>query len=136
MNYTEISKITMDHLYQSYTSLANSPLDPLIRVLIELRVSQINGCAECCGMHSEEARKLNISQQKLDLLPGWAVSNAFTEKEKLALRWCEAVTGMKNDTQEIRNLLFNYYSEREIVDLTACISIMNTYNRMAICLKI
>ena len=62
MNYAKISKDTFDLLYKARESLNNSPLSPTMRVLAELRVSQINGCAYCCRLHSEEALKLGVPQ--------------------------------------------------------------------------
>jgi AhpD family alkylhydroperoxidase len=135
MNYAEISKETVSYLHKSYASLKNSPLNPSLRVLIELRTSQINGCAYCCHLHTEEARKLNIPQEKLDVLDAWHTSQDFSDAERLALQWCEAITGMDKNLVDLREQLFQYYSEREVVDLTACIAIMNALNRMAICLR-
>ncbi|MFI4954289.1 MAG: carboxymuconolactone decarboxylase family protein [Gammaproteobacteria bacterium] len=135
MNYSQISRDTMDNLYKTYQSLKDSPLEASIRVLVELRVSQINGCAYCCVLHANEARKAGVSQVKLDVLSGWSNSDVFTEKEQAALLWCEAVTYLENDTTEVKELLSNHFSEREIVDLTAAASIMNALNRMAISLK-
>lgn len=66
MNYTEISKEAFNSLYQTRVNF-NSSLNPAIRILAELRVSQINGCAYCCHLHSDEARKLGVSQEKLVL---------------------------------------------------------------------
>jgi AhpD family alkylhydroperoxidase len=135
MNYAEISKETISHLHRSYASLKSSPLNQLLRVLIELRVSQINGCTYCCGIHLEEARKLNIPQEKLDLLPAWQGAICFSEAERAALEWCEAVTGLEKHFEAGREKLLPYFNEREIVDLTACIAIMNALNRLAISLK-
>src|SRR5579872_556606 len=92
MNYAEISKDTIDFLYKSRASLSKSPLNPTIRILAELRVSQINGCAYCCHLHTEEARKLGVPQEKLDILPAWNNSTSFTDEERLILQWVESVT--------------------------------------------
>ena len=132
MNYAEISKETFDLLYKSRASLNNSPLKPPIRILAELRVSQINGCAYCCSLHTNEARKVGIPQEKLDVLPGWHNSSLFTEEERTVLQWVEAVTCLDGDSSEAREALLNIYSERELVDLTACIGIMNALNRIVI----
>ncbi|MBS0625674.1 MAG: carboxymuconolactone decarboxylase family protein [Verrucomicrobia bacterium] len=135
MNYAEISKDTVSFLHKSYASLQNSPLNPPLRALVELRVSQINGCAYCCGLHSQEARKLGIEQEKLDALIGWSNSSLFTEEEVVALEWAEAITFMESGLAEKREALVEHFSDREIVDLTAAIAIMNALNRMAISLK-
>lgn len=135
MNYDEISKETISLLNQCTESLNDSTLDQSVRVLVELRVSQMNGCAYCCGLHSEEARKLNISQEKLDLLPAWYTSQSFTSEERAALHWCESVNRLDHDLEKIRAQLLHYYTERQIVDLTCCIAIMNAWNRISIGLK-
>lgn len=134
MKYAEISKETIGFLYKSHASLERSSLDKKIRLLVELRTSQLNGCAYCCGLHAEEARKAGVEQAKLDKLPGWRLSGAFDDKERLALEWCEAVTLMKPECTEIRARLQQILSERDLVDLTAAISLMNALNRIAITL--
>ncbi len=135
MNYEEISKETINFLYQSHASLKASPLNAGIRILVELRVSQINGCPYCCRLHSEEARKLGISQEKLDLLPAWRHSTSFTSEEKTVFQWAEAITHLDQDLSPIKQQLSQIYSERQIVDLTICIGMMNTFNRLEISLR-
>jgi AhpD family alkylhydroperoxidase len=135
MNYAEISKETINFLYQSRASLNKSPLNATIRVLAELRVSQINGCAYCCDLHTEEARKLGVQDEKLDKLPDWDTSDFFTAEEKVVLRWVESVTRLDKNLKELRERLGEIYSERQIVDLTACIGIMNALNRIVISLR-
>lgn len=137
MHYEEISKHTMSCIYKSYESLDNSPLDKGLRALIELRVSQINGCFYCCNLHLVDARKNNVPQKKLDLLPIWfSTKEVFSEKEVIALKWCESITyGFFEKIDEIKYDILRCFSEREIVDITICISIMNALNRIAISLK-
>lgn len=135
MNYSEISKETFDLLYKTRSSLNQSPLSASIRTLVELRVSQINGCAYCCKIHNEEARKLGFSQEKLDVLPAWRNSTIFSEEERAALNWAESVTYLDKDFNDVKKQLQKFYSERQIVDLTVTISLMNTLNRIAITLR-
>jgi len=135
MNYAEISKETIGYLHKSYASLKISPLEPSLKTLIELRTSQINGCAYCCALHTDEARKLNIPQTKLDVLPAWHTSTIFTEVECAALKFCEDLTYKNKCCKEAKAQLSLFFSEREIVDLTACIAIMNALNRIAISLR-
>jgi len=135
MEYAKISRETFDLLYKSRASLSHSPLSPSVRVLAELRVSQINGCAYCCRLHTEEARRLGIQQEKLDVLPAWHSSAVFTEEEKLVLLWIEAVTCLDDHLDDIKNQLLKIYSERQLVDLTATIGIMNALNRIAVSLR-
>jgi len=134
MKYAEISKDTFDFLYKSRTSLNNSPLSVAVRVLAELRVSQINGCAYCCRLHLHEARKIGIHQEKLDTLAAWHTSSSFTEEERAVLQWSESVTYLDKDVEKAKESLLKIYSEKQIVDLTASIAIMNALNRIAISL--
>lgn len=134
MKYDEISKETVDHIYAAYHSLVDSPLDAKIRAIVELRVSQLNGCAYCCALHCKDARETGVSQLQLDQVAGWCSSSAFTKKQMLALSWCEAVTLLK-DTGSLRNQLLEHFSEREVVDLTISISLMNALNRLSTFLK-
>lgn len=135
MDYAQISKETISFLYKSYNSLKNSPLNQQLIVLVELRVSQINGCVYCCQTHFEEAKKLQISFEKLNALTIWQTSDAFSKEEKIAFHWAEALTHLDHDLDKIKEELTKCYTEREVVDLTTCISIMNALNRLAISLK-
>jgi len=137
MNYAEISKLTMTNIYKAYESLKESAIEKSLRTLLEFRVSQINGCFYCCGIHIADAHKNNISQEKLDFLPIWSSTNGiFTEKEMIALRWCEYITkGLFEKLTELKDQILEHFSEKEIADLSICISLMNALNRIAITLR-
>ncbi|WP_149205934.1 carboxymuconolactone decarboxylase family protein [Flavobacterium johnsoniae] len=134
MDYIKISQETIGHLYKAHTSVRKSEIDIKLLALTDLRVSQLNGCAYCCSFHSNELREFGIEQNVLDKLSGWKLSDAFDEKEKLALEWAEAITKMETDLTAIRKRLEIVFTEKELVDLTAGISIMNTLNRLRITL--
>ena len=112
-----------------------SGLPPVLLDLVYLRVSQINNCAYCLDMHTRDLLKKGQSIEKFALLQAWAeAGNLFDERERAALAWAETVTrvaetGVPNDAYEAARAVFN---ERELVDLTIAISLMNSYNRMAI----
>ncbi|MDZ5761812.1 Carboxymuconolactone decarboxylase family protein [Candidatus Cyrtobacter comes] len=135
MDYTKISKDTISHLYAGYKSLHESPLAADLKALIELRVSQINGCAYCCHLHTNEAVKLGINKDKIDTLSRFASSNLFSDAEKEALKWAESLTKLDGNKKVLHTELSKYFSEREIVDITICISLMNTFNRLAISMR-
>lgn len=135
MDYAKISKETFRLLYQTYDSLKNSPLKETVRAVIEVRVSEINGCAYCLSLHSEEARRLGIAQEKLDALSTWYASELFDEDEKCALQWAELLTTLDQNLEEAKKRIFDRFSEREAIDLTTSISLMNALNRIAISLK-
>ncbi|WP_340621013.1 carboxymuconolactone decarboxylase family protein [Xenorhabdus siamensis] len=134
MNYAKISPKIINPLYKSYDEIQKTELDHSLILLVEMRTSQINGCAYCCRLHAEMGRKLGIKEEKFDKLPGWFNSNIYSPKEILALEWCEALTTSirKKNLDPIRERLEEVFSEKEIVDLTAAISVMNALNRMAV----
>ncbi|MCX7353005.1 MAG: carboxymuconolactone decarboxylase family protein [Proteobacteria bacterium] len=135
MNYEEISKDVVANLYKSYGHLKNSPLNQELRILVELLISQTNGCAYCCSLHTNEATKLEISTKKIEEIRNWTISVCFSKAEKLAFSWAEAITILDANHNSIKQELSSYFSDREIVDLALCIALMNALNRIAISLK-
>lgn len=109
-------------------------VDARLRALIDLRVSQINGCAYCVNMHTEEARAAGETQQRLDVLPVWHETAFFTEPERAALNWAENVTRLGEEA--VPDALFaemkRHFSEKEIVDLTLATVAINAWNRISI----
>lgn len=134
MNYAEISKKTVSHLYQAYAQLTDIDFDRKIMVLCELRVSQLNGCAYCCALHHHEAVKIGCSTEALVRLPGWRISSEFDDCQKAALAYAESLHFLSSDLPVRRAALALYLSEKGVVDLTLSIGIMETFNRMAIAL--
>ena len=111
----------------------NFQLDGKLRALIELSVSQINGCAYCVDLHSREARQRGESQQRLDSLPVWRESPFFDDREKAALAWAESLTliAQTHAAETEYELVRKYFSETELVELSVAISLANFWNRMA-----
>lgn len=134
MDYKTIAQNTIGHLYQSHASIRKSGLDNKLIALAELRVSQLNGCAYCCSFHNNELREMGISQQLLDRLPGWKHSNFFDYQQHLVLQWTEAVTLLQDNLSELRSQLALTFTQQEVVELTASISLMNALNRLRITL--
>ena len=135
MDYAKISKDTIGHLYAGYKSFDASPLAADLKALIELRVSQINGCAYCCNLHRNEAVKLGVTQDKIESLSEFTSSSLFSDAEKEALQWAESLTKLDGNKKVRNTELAKYFSEREVVDITICISLMNTFNRLAISMR-
>ena len=112
-------------------------LEAPILEIVKLRASQINGCARCMQAHAQAARKAGVTQSRLDLLPGWRESPGFSDRERAALAWCEAVTlltfGHVPDAQfeEARR----HFSEKELADLTLAVAGINAWNRMNVALR-
>jgi AhpD family alkylhydroperoxidase len=109
-------------------------VDSKLRALVELRVSQINGCAYCLNLHTQEARHAGEEQQRLDVLSAWRETTFFTDREQAALAWAEAVThlGPHGVAQDVFDALKPHFNEKEIVDLTLVIVTMNAWNRISI----
>jgi len=109
-------------------------IEPKLRYLIELRVSQINGCAFCVDKHSQEAREVGETQQRLDCLPAWREVLFFDDRERAALDWAEAVTliAQSHVPDDVYEQARQHFSEKELVDLTMIVVDMNAWNRLAI----
>lgn len=134
MNYKEIAKETIGHLYKAHTSIRKSGIDEKLIALVELRISQINGCPYCCSYHANELLRFGFEQDVINKLPGWKHTYAFDAKQKLVLSWAEAVIHHTNDWHEIKEKLAEHFTEREVVELTASITLMNTLNNLRITL--
>ncbi|MDQ2798438.1 MAG: carboxymuconolactone decarboxylase family protein [Armatimonadota bacterium] len=109
-------------------------IEPKLRYLVELRVSQINGCAFCVDKHSEEAREVGETQQRLDCLPVWREVSFFDDRERAALEWAEAVTliAQSHVPDDVYEQARPHFNEKELVDLTLIVAAMNAWNRLAI----
>ena len=114
-----------------------SGLDAKLRELIKIRASQINGCAYCLIMHTREARKLGESDDRMYLLDAWREAPVFTPRERAALAWTEALTlvSQTHVPDDVYDEVRKQFSEKEIVDLTAAVAAINTWNRIAIALR-
>ncbi|SIS58451.1 alkylhydroperoxidase AhpD family core domain-containing protein [Chryseobacterium ureilyticum] len=134
MNYKEIAKETIGHLYKAHTSIRKSGIDEKLIALAELRVSQINGCAYCCSYHAKELFNFGIDQDIINRLPGWKYTNAFDSKQKIVLEWTETITYNNTDWQQIKEKLQHSFTEREIIELTSSITLMSTLNKLRITL--
>ncbi|MGX1197196.1 carboxymuconolactone decarboxylase family protein [Parvibaculum sp. MBR-TMA-1.3b-4.2] len=112
-------------------------LEHSLMELVKIRASQINGCAYCLHMHTRDARKAGESDERMHLLAAWRESPLFTERERAALAWTEALT-LVSETEapdEVYEGLRAHFSEKEIVDLSTAIGTINVWNRLAIGLR-
>jgi len=121
----------MKGLFNTGAYLAKSKIGQPLIDLINLRVSQINGCAYCLDMHAKDLRAMGESEQRLYLLSAWREAPFYTERERAALAWAEAVT--KADVpDEIYSDACNEFSEEELTDLTMAVS----FNRINIAFRV
>ena len=118
-----------------YGYVMQSSLSAVLVDLVYLRVSQINNCAYCLDMHTRDLIKKGVKIEKLALVQAWAeAGHLFSERERVALAWAEAVTrvsetGVPDEAFQAARAVFE---EKELVDLTIAIGLMNAYNRLAI----
>ncbi|GAB7126923.1 carboxymuconolactone decarboxylase family protein [Silvimonas sp. JCM 19000] len=114
--------------------LAKSTIEKSLAELVRLRASQINGCAFCVDMHVADARKGGEDERRLATVCVWQETHLFTDRERAALAWTEALTRIATQpvTDKLYDDLATHFSEAERVDLTLLIGSINTWNRMAI----
>jgi AhpD family alkylhydroperoxidase len=135
IDYTHIAPAGAKVLGAVYGYIMQSGLDPVLVDLVYLRVSQINGCAYCLDMHTRDLVKRGVTIDKLALLPAWhEAGKVFSEREKAALAWAETVTRVAQTSVPDADFkaASTVFSEKELVDLTFAIGLMNTYHRLAI----
>lgn len=111
-----------------------SGLEKRLYHLIKTRASQINGCAYCLDMHTKDARKAGETEQRLYTLPAWRETPFYTERERAALAWTEAMTLIsQNDmSDELYQHVSEHFNEQEIMAITMAIIAINGWNRLAI----
>lgn len=109
-------------------------LEPALLELVKLRASQINGCAYCVDLHSSDARKQGESDRRLHAVAVWRESPLFTERERAALAWTDALTRLSEThaPEADYDWLSSQFTERERVDLTLVINAINGWNRLAV----
>lgn len=114
--------------------LHHSPLDSGLLSLIELRASQLNGCAYCVDMHTKNLQAMGEEEPRLYLLPTWREANVYTEAERAALAWTEAVTRLhaNSDLQLPYEALTRHFDPRQIVRITFAIVAINGWNRLSV----
>ncbi|MBH5388276.1 carboxymuconolactone decarboxylase family protein [Bradyrhizobium diversitatis] len=135
LDYNQIAPAGIKALGGVYGYILQSRLSATLIELVYLRISQINNCAYCIDMHTRDLLKMGEKVEKIALLQAWReAGNLFDERERAALAWAETVTrvaetGVPDEAYQAARAIFE---ERELVDLTIAISLMNAYNRMAI----
>ncbi len=117
--------------------LAKSSIEKKLQHLIEFRVSQINGCAYCLDMHSKDLRAEGETEQRLYMISAWRESPVYTNRERAALAWAEAVTVLGKDgvSDEVYEEARKEFSEQELIDLTLAVVSINGWNRLNIAFR-
>ncbi|PDT78002.1 carboxymuconolactone decarboxylase family protein [Bradyrhizobium sp. C9] len=134
MNFYQAAPETIKSLVAVEGQITASGLEQSLIELVKTRASQINGCAYCINMHTEDARKHGETEQRLYLLNAWRESPLYSERERAALAWTEALTLIAEthapdaDYEAVRA----QFTDSELVNLTTLIGAINAWNRIAI----
>jgi AhpD family alkylhydroperoxidase len=135
INFYEKGYAAIKGLFNTGAYLAKSKIGQPLIELINFRVSQINGCAYCLDMHAKDLRAMGESEQRLYLLTAWREAPFYTERERAALAWAEAIT--KADVpDEIYADVCHEFTEEELIDLTMAVITINSFNRINIAFRV
>ncbi|HVB80824.1 MAG TPA: carboxymuconolactone decarboxylase family protein [Candidatus Binataceae bacterium] len=112
-----------------------SSLEPALVRLVEIRASQINGCANCLNMHTAEAREKGETEQRIYLLSAWREAPCYSDRERAALGWTDALTRLSEGHHQLDDAgeaLAAQFSKEEQVKLTLMVNVINGWNRIAV----
>ena len=134
MNFYQAAPDTVNALMALENQVASSGLEQSLIELVKTRASQINGCAFCIDMHTRDARKRGETEQRLYLLTAWREAPVYTDRERAALAWTEAVTLISEThaPDDVYAEVRAQFSEEDTVNLTMLIATINAWNRLAI----
>ena len=134
MNYYQAAPDTIKALMALEAQIQSTGLEKSLIEIVKIRASQINGCAFCINMHTEDARKRGETEQRIYLLNAWRESPLYTDRERAALAWTEALTLISEThaPDETYDQVRAQFSDAETVNLTMLIGAINAWNRVAI----
>ena len=117
--------------------IGKSSIEKPLAELVRLRASQINGCAFCVDMHTTDARNGGEAERRLATVVVWRETPFFTDRERAALEWTEAITLVSEEhvPDAVWEAVKPHFSEEELVDLTLLVSAINSWNRFAIAFR-
>ena len=138
LNYAEVGQGALKAMLGLEAYLAESGLEASLLHLLKFRVSQINGCAYCLDMHSKDLRAAGETEQRLYLLDAWREAPFYTERERAALAWAEAVTLVTEGhvPDEVYEQARAQFGEEELVNLTLAVVAINGWNRLSIAFRV
>lgn len=115
----------------------HSGLEPALLNLVYLRASQVNGCAWCIDMHTKDARALGETEQRLYEVSAWWDAPFYSDRERAALAWTEAVTRIAESrvSDEAYEAAKKYFTDKELVNLTLAITQINVWNRFNVAFR-
>jgi len=137
LEYSKVSPHALQAMYGLEKFVRESGLEESLLNLVRMRASQINGCAYCIDMHSKDARALEETEQRLYELDAWRETPFYTDRERAALEWTEALTLVMQAhvPDEIFQRVNQHFSEEELVALSMAVVAINGWNRLAIAFR-
>jgi AhpD family alkylhydroperoxidase len=134
LNFYKANPAAIKALMGVEERIGKSALEKSLTELVRLRASQINGCAYCVDMHTSDARKGGETDRRLATVVVWRETPFFTDRERAALEWTEALTLVSQEhvPDAVWNAVRPHFSDEELVDLTLLVSAINAWNRFAI----
>jgi AhpD family alkylhydroperoxidase len=138
LNYVKIAPDVYKAMLNLQEAVSHSGLDAKLLNLVVLRASQINGCAVCIDMHTKDMRADGESEQRLYLLSAWRESPFYSDRERAALAWTEAVTQITDGhvPDEVFQEARRQFSDAELAKLTLAVVAINGWNRLGIAFRI
>jgi AhpD family alkylhydroperoxidase len=117
--------------------ISKGSLDEILKDLVRLRASQINGCAFCLDMHSAEARKAGETERRLATVSAWRETPFFTERERAALEWTEALTlvAQSHVPDSVWEAVRPHFDDKELIELTLLVTSINSWNRFSVAFR-
>ncbi len=137
IDYTKVNPNALKAMLGLQNYVNGSGLEQPLLELVKIRASQINGCAYCLDMHSKDARARGETEQRLYLLDAWHEAPFYTDRERAALAWTEALTRVADDhvPDEVYEKARRHFDERELVDLSLAIVAINGWNRLCVAFR-
>ena len=133
----DVRKYISSNLTQALLKLSfesQKRLEHSLLKLVEIRASQINGCAYCLDMHTKDARAAGETEQRIYALSAWRETPFFTDRERAALEWAEAVTLVAETRvpDDVYEQVRQQFGEEELVELTFAVIVINSWNRLQV----
>jgi len=134
LDYSKASPEAYKAMLHMEGVVRRSGIDPKLLELMKIRASQLNGCAYCIDMHTKDARLNGEIEQRIYALDAWRETPFYTDKERAALAWTEAITNIQigHAPDTVYGELRKNFSEEEIVNITLAITTINAWNRIAL----
>ncbi len=134
IDYRQASPETLRAMSGLERVVEQGGLEPFLIELVKTRASQLNGCAYCVDMHTKDAEAMGERSQRLNLVAVWREAPVFSERERAALAWTEAITLVSTSRvpQDVYERVRREFSDKELVDLTIAIIAINGWNRLAV----